>query len=294
MNGDEEPAPATSPNGAPFWARRIESTFPPDLELTSYLSEEKVIKQLPELEEFKKISYWLARRFWSEANAGNMSLRLDALSRYLEEQKFEPIYQGKLSRSYPNLTGMLIAITGTGRRMRDTFFSLKENIGIIRIVEDGDSYETIWGCQKPSSELPSHLGIHNMLASKRREQRAVLHTHPTTMVTLSHLPELQDSAKLNRALYKLHPETRILMPEGIVYLDYDVPGSYSLGDRTAEALRASRLVVWEHHGVVAIGESLTRAFDRVELIEKAAEIYWNIKAMGAEAGGIGDENMRRP
>jgi len=286
MNDDEEPSPASSTNGTPPHGRGRKTTFPPDIELTSYLSEEKVVKQLPELEEFKKISYWLARRFWSEANAGNMSLRLDALSRYLEEQKLESIYQGRLSRSYPKLAGMLIAITGTGRRMRDTFFSLKENIGIIRIVEDGDSYETIWGCQKPTSELPSHLGIHNMLVSERKEHRAVLHTHPTTMVSLTHLPELQDSETLNSVLYSLHPETRMLMPEGIVYLDYDVPGSYSLGDRTAGALRTSRLAVWEHHGVVAVGESLDRAFDRVELIEKAAEIYWNIRAMGVEAEGI--------
>ena len=285
MREDEKLSPAPSTNGGSLHGRRVGATFPPDFDLTSYLPEEKVIKQLPELEEFKKISYWLAHRFWSEANAGNMSLRLDALSAFLSGQKLEPIYTKELTKSYPNLAGMLIAITGTRKRMRDTSLSLKETIGIVRIGEDGDVYETVWGSKEASTELPAHLGIHNMLVQERSEYRAVLHTHPTTIVSLTQLPNLQNSETLNSVLYNLHPETRMLMPEGIVYLDYDVPGSYSLGDRTAEALRTSRLVVWAYHGVVAIGESLDRAFDRVELIEKAAEIYWNIRAMGAEAGG---------
>ena len=83
------------------------------------------------------------------------------------------------------------------------------------------------------------------------------------------------------------------MPEGIVYLDYDVPGSYTLGDRTAEALRTKHLVVWEHHGVVALGENLALAFDRVEIIEKAATIYHELRSMGVEPAGIRDEDMKR-
>jgi len=265
---------------------RERAFFSPSNDFSHFFSEERILKLLPELGQFKKVAYWLAHRFWSEGIAGNMSLRLDTIPARLGEYDFEPIHRQDLRKSYPNLAGRFLAITGTGRRMRDLGFNLKENVGIIRIVEEGGAFETLWGAKFPSSELPAHLGIHNMLVAEREELRAVVHTHPTRLVSLTHSRAFRSSEDFNTQLYRLHPEVGILMPEGINYLDFDVPGSYSLGDHTAEALQERRLVVWANHGVVSVGETLGRAFDWIEVMEKAAEIYWTVQAMGENPRGI--------
>ncbi len=270
-----------------------EPMIPQASPITSYMGEEKLLKMLPDLEEFKTISYWLAHRLWSEANAGNMSLRLDEFSEKFRDVTLEPIHTGPLGREYPELDGILIAITGTTKRMRNTAFKLKGNIGIIRIVEHGTAYETIWGSHIPTSELPAHLGIHQYLVQHKPNLRGIVHTHPTKTIALTHLVSLQDSKAFNTTLYKLHPETWILIPEGICYLNYDIPGSLSLGERTARSLEQSSLIVWANHGVVAVGENLGKAFDRIEVIEKAAEIYWQLRAMGEWPAGIGDKDIER-
>lgn len=274
--------------------RREEMRLPSDFRLGSYLGEEALLKALPELEDFRKVAHWLAQRFWSEGIAGNMSLRLSKLTSHLQDQELpQPLHKEDLLRSYPKLAGQFLAITGTGSRMRELGLTLRGKLGIIRINDSGDGFESYWGARHPSSELPAHLGIHNMLVSQKPQYRAVVHTHPTTTVTLSHIPELRSSKALNQTLFRLHPETRILIPEGIVYLDFDVPGSYSLGELTARGLESSRLVVWAHHGVVSVGENLLRAFDWVELVEKAATIYWRSRAMGIQPAGIPEEGLKK-
>ena len=39
-----------------------------------------VESRIPELEELQRVAYWLTQRFWSEANAGNISVRLTDLA----------------------------------------------------------------------------------------------------------------------------------------------------------------------------------------------------------------------
>ncbi|HID71276.1 MAG TPA: rhamnulose-1-phosphate aldolase [Thermoplasmata archaeon] len=238
----------------------------------------------PFFEEFRKVAHWLSLRGWAEANAGNMSLRLHEKN---IPSPLSSIYKEELKRAYPHLKGKFLAITGARKRMRDIALGdFVENISIIRICENGKSYETYFGPEKPTSELPTHLEIHSKLVALGKKERAVVHTHPTKLVALSHTKAFSSAEGYLNILFKLHPETSILLAEGVAYLDYQLPGSYELGKKTAEAITTKKLVIWQHHGVVAIGESLSRSLDRIELLEKAAEIYFLVRAVGEEPKGI--------
>jgi rhamnulose-1-phosphate aldolase len=51
-------------------------------------------------------------------------------------------------------------------------------------------------------------------------------------------------------------------------------------------------VLWEKHGVVAVGPDIMQAFDVVDVLNKSANIYMCAKNMGFEPEGMTDEAMR--
>lgn len=63
-----------------------------------------------------------------------------------------------------------------------------ENGSVIRILDDCASYEIIAdNVVMPTSELPSHLMVHNHLIEKGSPYRASLHTHPIELVAMTHI-----------------------------------------------------------------------------------------------------------
>ncbi len=96
---------------------------------------------------------------WAESSAGNLSLRLNVDAKHPKSD--------------------LVLITGTGIRMRE----LAENPGpeTLGLFERGgqEKLECLWGSGKQTSEWFSHFEVHNVLASRFPEKRAVLHVHPT-------------------------------------------------------------------------------------------------------------------
>ena len=78
---------------------------------------------------------------------------------------------------------MFLLVTGAGTRMRDIENNVFKNVCIIRFSEDGTGYHTINddvfnSNLIPTSELPTHLAIHQLLKKQGGIQKAVLHTHP--------------------------------------------------------------------------------------------------------------------
>ena len=58
-----------------------------------------------------------------------------------------------------------------------------------------------------------------------------------------------------------------------------------------EKLKKYRLALWDKHGVIACGKSLNQALDRIEVVEKAAAIYLQLKSLGIEPEGLSDEQI---
>lgn len=143
----------------------------------------------------------------------------------------------------------------------------------------------VWGFRpmgKPTSELLPHLKVHAVRKGvSDNMDRAVIHTHSPNVIALSIALDL-DTVKLTRLLWEMHAECIVLFPEGIEFLPWTMPGSGELAEATARAVRMRRAVVWQFHGILAVGRSLDSAFGLIDTVEKAASIY--LKAMAA--GGI--------
>ena len=81
----------------------------------------------------------------------------------------KPISEVKsIGVTLPYLKGCYFYCKGTNKRMRDLARLPMENGSVIRIMDDCASYVIIADeAVAPTSELPSHLSVHNDLLSKK-------------------------------------------------------------------------------------------------------------------------------
>jgi L-fuculose-phosphate aldolase len=66
----------------------------------------------------------------------------------------------------------------------------------------------------------------------------------------------------------------------VVTARYARPGSPDMADATAGALADRGACFLQHHGLLAIGASLARAYDAAATTEGAAEVYLRARAFG--------------
>ena len=62
-------------------------------------------------------------------------------------------------------------------------------------------------------------------------------------------------------------------------------------EATIAQLREYDVVMWEKHGVCAVGPDIFEAFDQVDVLSKSAQIYLTARSMGFEPAGTTQEQM---
>ena len=72
---------------------------------------------------------------------------------------------------------------------------------------------------------------------------------------------------------------------------YALPGSTRLAEATVAQLGEYDVVAWEKHGVCAVGPDVMAAFDQIDVLSKAAQIYMTARTMGFEPAGTTQEQM---
>ena len=205
----------------------------------------------PHADDITTVASELARRGWAEANAGNISVRLS---------------EG------PILGSMLVKRANT--RMRDLARNPTEGLCLLTFGAGDRSYSVVPKGTQPSSELPTHVAVHDMLARFRHHDRVVVHTHPTALISLTH--RFPNQKGLIRLLLSACTEAPILLQDRLTAIPFLPPGTSSLGRATANALEEFSAVIWPGHGIVAVGRTAASALDLIELAEKAAQIALNI------------------
>lgn len=221
---------------------------------------------------------WL--RGWAERNAGNLSFRLSPEDLSGADIKEGPWHD--LEAHLPNVAGMRLLITATGSYFRELERAPERDLGVIEIEESGRRYRTLWGYREaggPTSELLPHLRAHAARVRAGGDERAVLHTHPTNLIALTYAIPLTTHA-LTRLLWEMHTECIVVFPRGCGFLDWRPPGSEEQARATEEVFEKRTLVVWQHHGAVALGPDFQTAFGLIETAERAAEIYLKVAALG--------------
>ncbi len=242
-------------------------------------------------QEISNTANHLWQKGWAERNGGNIS-RIIPVSVSQTPLKCTK-KRHPLKTALPNLANRILLMTGTGTRMRDVAAMPEANISIIAITNNGSEYIILSPDIPPTSELPSHLMIHNYLQGHRSEYGTIVHTHPTNVVAMSHLKAFKDEKHFCETLWKMIPETYVFLPKGIALLPYYMPGGNEIAEKSVEAFsRGMDIIIWAKHGAFAIAPDSNDAFDKIDLIEKSASIYLAAKATGEEPEGLTDEDIR--
>jgi len=219
---------------------------------------------------------------WAERNAGNISVNVTSLVPASELTKLPSFPFLPMQRPFPALEKKVFLFTTSGSRMRDLAENPEENLCFIYISENGSAYHIVAAGEdisgiKPTSELITHLSIHQMFAHRKRPETAVLHAHVTELIAFTHLPEMKSEEAINSTLFSMHPETKLFIPDGAGFVPFAVPGSEELARETTRRFESRRAVIWENHGCMAASESVADAFDTIDLLAKAAGIYFLVK-----------------
>lgn len=89
------------------------------------------------------------------------------------------------------------------------------------------------------------------------------------------------------------PETKAFCPRGLGMVPYMLPSSVELAEATIRAIDEDYdVVMWEKHGVFAVDTDIMSAFDQVDVLNKAAQIYISARNMGFEPDGMSDAQMK--
>ncbi len=235
----------------------------------------KNIFSAPFVEEMKNTTANMYRLGWDERNGGNISylLKEEEVAEYLDITKVLRVIP--MGFDATALKGKYFIVTGTGKYFKNVQADPENNLGIIRIAENGTDAELLWGYRdggRFTSELPAHLMSHISRLSVDPENRVVMHSHPTNILAMNYVHEL-DEIKFTHTLWEMCTECIVVFPDGVGVLPWMLCGTNSIGEATAAKMKEFRLVVWGMHGIYGAGKNMDEAFGLLETVEKAAQIY---------------------
>ena len=152
----------------------------------------------------------------------------------------------------------LMAISPSGI---DYFKTKPEDVVILDL--DG---KIIDGNRKPSSEVD----MHRIFYIKRPGVASVVHAHSTYSSIL---------ACLN---WSIEPTHYLIGYSGknVRCTKYCTFGTWELAQSAYEGMQDRNAVILGNHGLLAVGNDITNAFDTLEEIEFCAEIYYKAKVAG--------------
>ncbi len=243
------------------------------------------------LADIEKVSGILFSKGWSEKNAGNISVRLPGWILPTNNEKEETEFDNK----FPGLSNVCFYFTATGARMHDISDSAINNGLFVQVNGEGSAYyifnpKNIY--KNPTSEFETHMGIHNLIAQRGSSETAVLHTHATELIILTHNSEINTSDDINKIIWSMHPETIMFIPKGLGLVPFSLPGSKEIAKSTIMEFSFHDIVVWEKHGVFAIGKDIVDAFDNIDIACKSANIWLKCRSAGYDPIGFTEKQLK--
>jgi rhamnulose-1-phosphate aldolase len=216
----------------------------------------------PFMVEMRKTCDAMYNHGWNERNGGNASCLLsDEDVKECEKNLFDSGREFPLASSRKGVAGKYFLISGSGKYLKDILNYPEENLGIIKVSEDGNSFRVLWGLpnSKPTSEISMHLLCHEERLKQDPHHRVLLHNHATNVSAMTYVEELTDKA-FSKSIWKAHTESIIALPEGIGVLPWMVCSSGDIAKATAEKMEKYRIVVWMGHGMMGAGRTFDEAF----------------------------------
>lgn len=236
------------------------------------------------ISEIAEVAQYLWEKGWAERNAGNITVDITELipKKSVELTQFARI---PMEITSPELAGRYFLVTTTGKRCRDLAKQPEKSLLIVRIADELDGYYILWGGEgaqsRPTSEFLPHLKIHGLLRKSKSPQKAVLHSHPSHLIALTSIEDYGLDI-FNRFLWSTHVAANFFLPEGVGMVPFSLEEKEEMGEITANLLRKHRAVLWEKHGCITTGVNVNEAFDFMDILNKAAEVFLICKSAGYE------------
>lgn len=233
---------------------------------------------------------------WHERNGGNFTYRMkssevDACRPWFKAQPGE---WRKMDVQASNLASEYFITTGSGKFFRNVILAPQENIAIVEINDNGDSWRIVWGLESggvPTSEFPSHFMNHSVRkAATGGENRVIYHAHTPNLIAMTYLLPLT-SRDFSRALWQSATECPVVFPQGVGVVPWMVPGGAAIAKASSELMKSFDAIVWAHHGLFCAGPDFDITFGLMHTIEKAAEIYIKVLSCGGAKQTITHENL---
>ena len=257
------------------------------------------ITDAPFMQSYLRLTHDAWLKGWHERNGGNLTYRMAAEDVATVEAELKPLTEWlPIGIEVKDLAGEYFLVSGTGRFMRNVIIDPEANIGIIKIDDQGQHYQIMWGLSagagRPTSELPSHLKSHELKKQLTQGQnRVIYHAHPTNIIALTIVLPLEDKA-FTRELWEMATECPVVFPDGIGVVPWMVPGGREIAVATSKLMEKYDVAIWAHHGVFCSGETFDLTFGLMHTVEKSAEILVKVLSMtGAKRQTIQPDDFRR-
>ena len=134
------------------------------------------------------------------------------------------------------------------------------------VVRDTDG--SVVGRGRASTELRMHLAAY----AARPDARAIVHAHPITAVALT----VAGVAPPN----DLMPEASVVLGD-VAVAPFSTPGTDEVPRALAPLLAAHDVILLERHGAIALGRDLAQACDRMETLERVAQVALAARLLGS-------------
>ncbi len=176
---------------------------------------------------------------------------------------------GNLSGRTPDETSCLVTPSGVDY----------ESMRPADVVEVGLDGSLRSGRLEPSVDTPVHLAIYRA----RADVGAVVHTHSPFAAAFS---------AVGAPIPPLSSEWGGFLGGAVRVLDYVPPARSDTGEAVADGLGADRAVLLPHHGVLAVGETLKKAFQAAVAVEESARLAYLASRLG-KAEPVPEAELRR-
>ncbi|HET7752861.1 MAG TPA: class II aldolase/adducin family protein [Anaeromyxobacteraceae bacterium] len=133
------------------------------------------------------------------------------------------------------------------------------------VVREGDG--AVVGRGRASTELKMHLAAY----AARPDVNAIVHAHPITAValTVAGVPPPND----------LMPEASVVLGD-VAVAPFSTPGTDEVPRALAPLIGSHDVLLLERHGALALGGDLFQAYDRLETLERVAQVALAARLLG--------------
>lgn len=159
--------------------------------------------------------------------------------------------------------GQLVAVTPTGAVISEL------SAAQLTVISLADG-EVVEGELEPTSEVPMHLALYRATGAA-----AIAHTHAATSTAVGLVCE--QIPLIHYTMLGLGGPVRVA--------PYATYGTQELAERVVEALEGRQAALMRNHGSIALGSSVQKSVENLELAEWCAEAYLRAATLSAALHG---------